>query len=87
MPGGASPSYRALWLLDHHGSRLRPAAIEAAKQLGFYILILPGSCTHFLQPWDQIFAPIKAHYVAVSSAYFEQHGWDTPLSVAVTGGT
>ena len=56
------PTHRFLVLLDHHGSRITDEARAAATRLGFDIFLLPGGTTHLLQPWDQLFGPLKKRY-------------------------
>eukprot|EP00732_Lithocolla_globosa_P002414 Lithocolla_globosa_v1_NODE_1571_length_2478_cov_4.521255.p1 type:complete len:587 gc:universal NODE_1571_length_2478_cov_4.521255:2243-483(-) len=62
IPGGVSPTFRFLFLLDSHGSRLHPDCIKKAKELGFDIFLLPGSLTAILQPWDSLFGVVKGRY-------------------------
>jgi hypothetical protein len=60
--GQLGPDNRILFILDGHSSRINIDAIKQAKELGVDILIFPGQCTHFLQPWDQIFAAFRKSY-------------------------
>jgi len=60
--GQLGPDNRILFILDGHSSRINIDAIKQAKELGIDILIFPGQCTHFLQPWDQIFAAFRKSY-------------------------
>ncbi|KAJ9516230.1 hypothetical protein QJQ45_001147 [Haematococcus lacustris] len=62
IPGGVSPTNRALLVLDGHASRFSNDTKEAARVHGFDLVILPAQCTSFLQPWDQLFGSVKAHY-------------------------
>jgi hypothetical protein len=62
IKGGVSVTNRFLLLLDGHGSRIHPACVDAAQELGFDILLFPGGVTHLLQPMDQLFGPIKTQY-------------------------
>ncbi|KAJ9520763.1 hypothetical protein QJQ45_007605 [Haematococcus lacustris] len=71
IPGGVSKRNRALLLLDGHGSRFSSETRDTAAALGFDMLIFPGQCTHFLQPWDQLFSSVKAsHGKMVAGAAF-----------------
>ena len=65
LPGGVSPTNRALFVVDGHSSRLHPDCHEVAKEHGFDLFILPGSMTAILQPCDQLFGPIKRAYRAL----------------------
>ncbi|KAJ9522964.1 hypothetical protein QJQ45_023763 [Haematococcus lacustris] len=62
IPGGVSPTNRALLVLDGHASRFSNDTKEAARVHGFDLVILPAQCTSFLQPWDQLFGSVKAQY-------------------------
>ncbi|KAJ9519162.1 hypothetical protein QJQ45_007706 [Haematococcus lacustris] len=62
IPGGVSPTKRALLVLDGHASRFSAETKEAARRHGFDLLVLPAQCTSFLQPWDQLFSSVKAVY-------------------------
>ncbi|KAJ9524945.1 hypothetical protein QJQ45_005839 [Haematococcus lacustris] len=62
IPGGVSIKNRALLILDGHASRFSADTKATAAALGFDLLILPGQCTHFLQPWDQLFSSVKANH-------------------------
>ncbi|KAJ9526108.1 hypothetical protein QJQ45_009564 [Haematococcus lacustris] len=69
VPGGVSIRNRVLLILDGHASRFSADTKGTAAALGFDLLILPGQCTHFLQPWDQLFSSVKAsHGKLVSGA-------------------
>ena len=63
-----SPKYRFLLLVDGHYSRLCPQVQDAAKELGFVLLLFPGSLTHILQPFDQVFGDVK-------QVYYELMAW------------
>jgi hypothetical protein len=69
IPGGVSPSNRFLLVVDGHESRLSLDSVDQARDLGFDIIIMPGQCTHFMQPLDQVFGTIKAQY----SRLFTEH--------------
>lgn len=69
IPGGVSPSNRFLLVLDGHASRLDPDALDVAIELGFVLLLFPGQCTHFLQPWDQLFGYMKGIYERLVNLY------------------
>ncbi|KAJ9505473.1 hypothetical protein QJQ45_009485 [Haematococcus lacustris] len=62
IPGGVSRTNRALLVLGGHASRFSNNTKEAARVHGFDLVILPAQCTSFLQPWDQLFGSVKAHY-------------------------
>ncbi|KAJ9524508.1 hypothetical protein QJQ45_019533 [Haematococcus lacustris] len=62
IPGGVSPTNRALLVLDGHASRFSNDTKEAARVHGFDLVILPAQCTSFLQPWDQLFGSVKSQY-------------------------
>lgn len=40
-------------ILDGHESRLDIDCLEAARDAGVHIFLLPGNCTAFMQPMDQ----------------------------------
>lgn len=62
VPGGVSPDHQVMLFLDGHDSRLSVEALTEALRLGVHIRLLMPNTTHFLQPWDQMFGAIKAHY-------------------------
>lgn len=52
---------RILLIVDGHGSRKCPEAIRHLYASGIDVLVLPGHCTHVLQPFDVSLAgPLKA---------------------------
>ncbi|KAJ9510857.1 hypothetical protein QJQ45_027733, partial [Haematococcus lacustris] len=64
------PAARVVVVADGHGSRFSSETRDTAAALGFDMLI-PGQCTHFLQPWDQLFSSVKAsHGKMVAGAAF-----------------
>jgi len=67
-----SPSNRILLLLDGHVSRFTLEAIKEARAAGVDVQVFPPNCTHFLQPWDQIFGPIKQQYAHVYGEWMQQ---------------
>lgn len=54
-------------------------AVVEARKLGFDMFILPGNCTNFLQPWDQCFGAVKAHYSKLYAAKIMEDQGDKPL--------
>jgi hypothetical protein len=77
IPGGVSCNRRALLLVDGHVSRLSDSTKEAARRLGFDLVLLPPSCTHFLQPWDKLFSSVKAKYGELMAAAAVHSGYDS----------
>lgn len=69
IPGGVSPSKKALLVVDGHESRISLEGIQEAIDLGFDVVILPGNTTHFFQPWDQCFGAFRRAY---ADLYAEQ---------------
>lgn len=74
VPGGVSPAYKFLLVLDGHNSRLSVKAVETARTLGFELFILPANMTQLLQPWDQCFSCIKREYRELYKAYTTKNG-------------
>ena len=74
IPGGVSQLNRFLLIADGHESRLNTSAINQARQLSFDVFLLPGNCTHFLQPWDQIFGVCGCAFCR-SSAMHRHLAW------------
>lgn len=68
-PAKGSVLRTLLLIVDGHESRLSLESVEQACDLGFDIIVMPGQCTHFMQPLDQVFGTIKAHY----SRLFTEH--------------
>lgn len=46
------PDRQAILLLDAHSVHCSPQSLQRAAREGIWICILPGSCTHVLQPLD-----------------------------------
>lgn len=74
VPGGVSKKNRFLLILDGHESRMGLEFITKAKELGFDVVVFPGKCTHFLQPWDQCFGAVKQRYKTLQSEWTNAHG-------------
>jgi hypothetical protein len=62
IPGGVSPSNKALLVVDGHESHLSVEGIDEAIELGFEVVVLPGNTTHFMQPWDLCFGAFRKSY-------------------------
>jgi len=84
IPGGVSPQRRALLVVDGHASRFSHEAKEVGRRLGFDILVLPPNCTHFLQPWDQVFAPSSRRTARCSRA--RARSWAAPPTCRARAG-
>jgi hypothetical protein len=57
------PDARFLLMIDSHGSRENPEALELLKNAMIDVYTYPGECSHILQALDVfIFGPFKKHY-------------------------
>jgi hypothetical protein len=72
--GLVCPERRLMFLADGHSSRLNPATIAAAAARGLDIVLLPPNCSHFAQPWDQVFGTGKAYYKRIEDAWAQRQG-------------
>ncbi|XP_059071395.1 MFS-type transporter clz9-like [Cryptomeria japonica] len=63
VPGGVSPSRRALMIFDGQGSHVDFKIIEEARQIGIDLVTLPAHTCHKMQPLDvSAFSPFKNYF-------------------------
>ncbi|KAG1671533.1 hypothetical protein FOA52_011253 [Chlamydomonas sp. UWO 241] len=62
IKGGVSPTNKVLLIVDGHTSRLTCEGVDEARAVGFEVMVLPGHCTHFVQPWDKVFGAFRKKY-------------------------
>ena len=63
---GCSPTRPVILLLDNHSSHLSLRAIRLAVENNVHMITIPAHTSHFLQPLDLIFKPLKAKFFSLS---------------------